>query len=160
MSFELEPTFSLRPATEEDIDRIMSIEKNAYPNPWTAEAFRLELTKPFSHFLVLTDDQTDNVFAGYIVFWMLFDECHILNVVVHPDWRGLGLARKMIEKARSLSLAKDLKRLFLEVRKSNKAAVALYQKMGFFIDHIKKSFYEDGEDAYFMQLFLDKSNKI
>jgi ribosomal-protein-alanine N-acetyltransferase len=160
MLAELEPTFSLRPATEQDIPKVMEIERVSYPFPWTEEAFIHEFQKPFSHFLVLSDDQTDELIAGYLVFWMLFEECHILNIAVHSNYRGLGFAKQMLSKARDMALQKNLKRMFLEVRKSNVAAVALYQKLGFFIDHIKKNFYEDGEDAYFMQLFLDKSNTI
>lgn len=149
---------SFRPATEEDLVKILEIEKKSYPLPWTEAQFKEELSKPFSHFLVLTDDETDTEIAGYIVYWMLFEEVHILNVTVNLEWRGLGLGQRLIRNAVSDALKKDLKRLFLEVRKSNTAAVALYQKIGFFVDHVKKGFYADGEDAYFMVLFLQQKN--
>lgn len=155
-----EPSFSIRPAAEEDLSKIIELEKKCYPFPWTLEAFRMEFTKPFSNFLVLTDDETDSVIAGYIVYWLMFDECHILNVATDPEWRGLGFAEKLIRQAINSALRKDAKKVFLEVRKSNAGAIALYQKLGFFIDHIKKNFYEDGEDGYFMLLYLDKANKF
>jgi len=155
-----EDSFSFRPATEDDLPAILKIERQCYKIPWTEEAFRQELTKPFSSFLVVTDDATDSIIMGYIVFWPLFDESHILNVTVNPEWRGLGLAQRLVRHVISASLKKEMKRVFLEVRKSNTAAIALYQKLSFYIDHVKKSFYEDGEDAYFMVLYLDKPNKF
>jgi ribosomal-protein-alanine N-acetyltransferase len=155
--------FSIRNATEDDLEAILKIEKLSYPPPaiaWSRDAFVVELDKPFAQFLVLTDDETDSVIGAYIVYWQLFDETHILNVAVSPDWRGLGFATRLIRHAINSAVQKEMKRVFLEVRKSNAAAAALYQKLGFFIDHIKPSFYENGEDAYFMVLYLNRSNKF
>lgn len=152
--------FSIRPASEDDLPKILEIERKCYRTAWSEDAFRVELTKPFSRFLVFTDDETDEVVAGYIVYWMMFDECHVLNVAIDPEWRGLGLAETLMRQAINDAVRKDLQRVFLEVRKSNAAATGLYQKLGFFIDHIKKNFYEDGEDAYFMALYLNRSNKF
>ncbi|MBI3555100.1 MAG: ribosomal protein S18-alanine N-acetyltransferase [Deltaproteobacteria bacterium] len=158
-----EENFSVRPATEDDLAAILDIERRCYPAPcvpWTADAFRGEIQKQFSHFLVLTDDETDSVIAGYIVYWLLFDECHILNVAIHPDWRGQAFGTRLIRNAINDAVKKEVKRVFLEVRKSNAGAVALYQKLGFFVDHIKSAFYENGEDCYFMILYLDQPNKF
>ena len=154
----MESNFSIRPATEDDLPAILEIENSVYPIPWTAEQFKAEIEKPFANVLVLTDDDTDQIVAGYVVFWMMFDECHILNVAVHPKWRGLGIGGKLTRIAVDFALKKELKRVFLEVRKSNEAAVKLYQKVGFFIDHIKPRFYDNGEDAYFMVMYLTRPN--
>jgi ribosomal-protein-alanine N-acetyltransferase len=154
------PQFSFRPATEEDLPLILAIEKMAYPLPWKEEAFRAEFTKDYSEFLVLTDDETDSKLVGYIVYWLQGDECHVLNVTVDLNWRGLGLAMRLMRRAIDDAIHKDMQRVFLEVRKSNTAAIALYQKMGFFIDHAKKNFYDNGDDAYFMTLLLNKPNKF
>lgn len=152
------PAFSLRPAVKEDLEEILNIEEKAYPRPWTYDQFKEEFEKPYCSFLALTDDETDNIIAGYIVFWQIFDEVHILNVTVALDWRGLGFGKRLIRHAIDEGLRKDSKRVILEVRKSNDAAVTLYQKLGFYIDHIKKSFYSDGEDAYFMVLYLQQKS--
>ena len=149
---------SLRPATEEDLNAVLKIEAQSYPTPWTREQFKEEMQKPFANFLVLTDDETDSTVAGYVIYWIMFDEAHILNVTSALDWRGLGIGTRLVRHVISHALKKEVKKVFLEVRKSNSAAVALYQKVGFFIYHVKKSFYSDGEDAYFMQLFLEKQN--
>src|SRR4051794_21305727 len=91
--------FSLRPATEDDVEKIARIEGNAHAAPWTEENVRTELAKPYAHFLVMSDDETDSIIAGYICFWMMFDECQILNVAVDRPYRRLGLARQMVRWA-------------------------------------------------------------
>ena len=145
-------TLSLRPATSDDIEAVLRIEKSSYKFPWSPGNFLEELRQPQSHFLVYTDDETDSIVAGYIVFWDLKDETHILNVAVALDWRGLGMGKKLVSQAINHAYREKHKRVFLEVRTSNNGAIALYESMGFIKDHVKKSFYSDGEDAQFMML--------
>jgi ribosomal-protein-alanine N-acetyltransferase len=145
---------SLRPATEEDIPQLLEVERHVHVAPWTADNFKGEMGKPYSQVLLLTDDETDSKVIGYIVFWLMFDECQILNVAVDLPYRGLGHAKKMIRRVIDLALKKDIKRAILEVRKTNLPAVQLYQSLGFGITQIKKGFYSNGEDAYQMSLDL------
>jgi ribosomal-protein-alanine N-acetyltransferase len=151
----MDQAFSLRPATTEDLKPVLQIENHLYPSPWTEENFKAELIKPYSHFLVLTDDETDTQIAGYIVFWTLFDECQILNIAVDLPFRGMGFAKQMLRKAASLAINKGIRKLVLDVRKSNMAAIQLYQNLNFSITHIRKGFYSNGDDAYQMTLSLE-----
>lgn len=154
--YELErESYHLRPATEADLPRILEIERQAYPFPWTEDAFKNELIKPFSNVMVLIDEKDDVSLIGYIVYWLLFDEAHVLNVTVDPQARRKGLGQRLMKRVMTDAHRKDMKRIFLEVRTSNAAAIALYKKLGFFEDHVKKGFYEDGEDAFFMIRYLD-----
>jgi [ribosomal protein S18]-alanine N-acetyltransferase len=145
---------SLRPATEDDLLPIVKIEHKSYQAPWSEESLRAELTKPYSHFLVLTDDETDTQIAGYIVFWMLHGDCQILNVVVDLPVRGTGLAQRMIGHVVSLALKQGFSKITLDVRKSNTPAIQLYQKLKFSITQVRKAYYSNGEDAYQMTLDL------
>ena len=147
--------FSLRPATSDDLHHVIQIEQKVYVSPWTESQFQLELAKPYSHFLLLTDDETDTNIAGYIVCWIMYDECQILNLAVDLPYRGLGLAKMMMRKAMVLASKKGIKKITLEVRKSNLAAIHLYQELHFIIIHVRKNFYSDGEDAYSMVLSLE-----
>jgi ribosomal-protein-alanine N-acetyltransferase len=151
----MELKLSLRPATTEDIPNILAIENKVHVAPWNEGHFLSELTKPYSQFLVMTDDETDELITGYVVFWILFDECQILNIAVDLPYRGLGIAKQMVRKAAALAFKKGIKKVVLDVRKSNMAAVQLYQGMNFSITHIRKGFYTNGEDAYQMTLNLD-----
>ncbi len=148
--------FSLRPGTEDDLQPILQIEKGSYPYPWSEASFKEELQKQFSNFWVLTDDKTDSKLIAYAVFWLLFDECHILNIAVHLDWRNLGAGTFLVRKIIQEAMNKGKKKVFLEVRKSNTAAINMYKKLGFFTDHIRKEFYSDKEDACFMVLYFEQ----
>lgn len=150
-------TFSLRPATSDDIPAILDMERRVHIAPWGEENFKFELTKPYSQFLVMTDDETDEQVAGYIIYWVLFDECQILNVVVDNPYRGLGMAKKMIRQAAQSALQKGIKKINLEVRKSNLAAIQLYQGQRFTITQVRRNFYSNGEDAYQMTLHLNEN---
>lgn len=149
-----EQKWSLRPATLDDLEKMVQIETQVHVAPWTLEHFRSELEKPYSQVLVLTDDETDTEIAAYIVIWFMFDECQILNIVVDTPHRGLGFGKMMIRKAVSLAGNRGIQKLSLEVRKSNLPAIQLYQAVGFVILHVRKSFYSNGEDAYLMSLSL------
>lgn len=148
-------SFSLRPATADDLPLILEIERRVHVAPWGEENFRFELSKPYSRFLLLTDDETDSKIVGYIIYWVLFDECQILNVVVDPPFRGKGFAKRMMRQAAQEALQRDIKKVSLEVRKSNTSAIQLYQGLHFVITHVRRGFYSNGEDAYLMTLHLE-----
>ncbi len=148
---------SLRPATPEDLPLVLEIERKVHSAPWGLAEFEAELAKPYCNFLLFTDDETDTQVLGYIVFWLMFDECTVLNVAVDLPHRGLGLAKQMIQSAVKAAIRKDIRKILLEVRKSNQAAIQLYQSQNFVITHVRKGFYSDGEDAYQMALYLQNS---
>jgi ribosomal-protein-alanine N-acetyltransferase len=148
-------SFSVRPATEDDLAQLAEMEKRVHVAPWTEEHFRAELGKPYSQTLLLTDDETDTRIAGYIVFWLTPDHAEILNVAVDLPFRGLGHAKALIRKVGTLASQKGLKKVLLSVRKSNLAAIQLYQKLNFTIHAIRKGFYSNGEDSYEMVLSLE-----
>ena len=81
---------------------------------------------------------------------------HITSLSVMRSWRRLGVAEKLMRRA-SENMAGVFKAQFvsLHVRKSNRAAFALYRdRLGFEIRDIEKKYYADGEDAYAMRLAL------
>lgn len=153
-------SFSLRPATLEDLPKLLAIEARSHSAPWAEEHFLSELAKPYARVLLLSDDETDERVAGYIVYWVAFDECQILNVTVDPEYRGLGFGRRLVGQAVREAIQKEMKRVTLDVRKSNEAAIHLYQACKFVISHVRKTFYSDGEDAYQMDLFLGEGAQL
>ena len=154
----MEKRFSLREATAEDLPRLVAIEQTVHSGPhvkWTEAHFQAEIEKPYSKIWVLTDDETDTEVAAFLVFWMMYDECQILNIAVDIPFRGRGYAQLLIRKAIDQALKAGLKRAILDVRKGNTPAIQLYQKLRFTVQHVRKGFYTDGEDAYGMVLSLE-----
>jgi len=154
---EKDEVWSLRPATSEDLETLAVIEGRTHPAPWTLEHFQEELAKPHSRILILTDDETDSLIAGYIVFWMMADSAEILNVVVDLPYRGRGLAKRLVEQVKREAIQDLMRRVILDVRVTNTAAVHLYQQLRFGIRSVRKRFYSNGEDAYEMELLLEGS---
>jgi [ribosomal protein S18]-alanine N-acetyltransferase len=152
-----EKEWAIRPATHDDLNSIMLVEQRVHAFPWDLEAFKGEFKKNYSHFLVITDDETDSIVAGYIVFWLLFDECQILNLAVDTSHRGMGHAKRLVRQAVKMAVKADLRKVTLEVRKSNQPAIELYQGLGFTIRHVRKAFYSNGEDAYVMGIEIDSA---
>jgi ribosomal-protein-alanine N-acetyltransferase len=129
----------------EDIGRVLEIEKLSFKDPWSRFAFESELLNIDSIFLKA---MIGNDMVGYIIVRKLVDEYHIMNVAVAPEERKQGVAQALLDHViKNLSSGKLL---LLEVRKSNKAAIALYQKNGFSVLHTRKTYYSDGEDAIVM----------
>lgn len=146
---------SLRPITDDDLPPVLEMESRLHVAPWSEKHLRAEMEKPYSHILVLTDDETDSRIFGFIVFWLLHEDCQILNVVVDLPYRGQGLAKRMVRQAISLATREGAKRALLDVRKDNLPAVQLYQALGFTITRVQKAYYSNGEDAYQMALELE-----
>lgn len=149
------PATSIRPATSDDLDTVVAIEARVHLAPWTKANFEGESEKPYSTTWVLTDDETDSKVFAYLVFWALDDSIEILNLAVDLPYRGLGLAKLILQNVIREGVQRGAKRLILDVRKSNLPATSLYQRAGFVITQYRKAFYSNGEDAYHMSLPLD-----
>jgi ribosomal-protein-alanine N-acetyltransferase len=143
---------SLRPATLDDVPQIQKIESASYPAPWTSAQFETELGTPHSRFLVLTDDETDEFILGYVIYWVQVEGVSLLNVAVHPEWRGLGNAERLMRAMINETVRDEIPRIILEVRASNAGAIRLYHSLGFIQTHERKKFYQDGETALVMEL--------
>lgn len=161
MTESIPTTVSLRPATAEDLNQVSKIESISHQAPWTYDHLKAELSKPHSCFWVLTDDETDEIICGYIVFWVVEKEARLLNICVPREYRGQGYAKQMLRQAIDHVRRAGASRFTLEVRKSNLGAIALYQNHGFLITRILKGLYSDGEDAYEMEFSVgDETLKL
>jgi ribosomal-protein-alanine N-acetyltransferase len=145
------PNLSPRPACLEDLDSVLKIEESSHPRPWSRTGFEKELSTPWSRFLVLTDDETDTRIFAYIVYWIQVEGVSLLNVTVAPEWRGMGLSRKLMQLMIQETIREEIPRILLEVRESNQTAIRLYESCGFKKTHERKGFYADGESAWVME---------
>jgi ribosomal-protein-alanine acetyltransferase len=89
--------------------------------------------------------------CGYIGFWIVFEELHVLNVAVHPDWRRRGVATCLVRTVFGSAIAKGVTRGLLEVRASNLSAQRLYTRFGFQVIARRSGYYtQPTEDALIM----------
>ena len=152
MSTHSEPGVSLRPAVTDDLKQIMEIEVQSYPEPWKKTHFLDEMQKSYARILVLTDDDTDMIVIGYIVYWVQSSGISLLNVTVDPKWRGFAFGMKLMQAMIKEAVHEDIPRIILEVRESNAHAISLYQQIGFKETHQRKKFYSNGENAIVMEI--------
>lgn len=86
---------SVRPATLADLPAILSIERIAFSDPWTADAFRSMLGQ--DHVLT-TVAERDGGLVGYSVAWAVGDEAELANLAVAPEHRGTGVAKRLLDQ--------------------------------------------------------------
>lgn len=139
---------TIEPMQPGDLDQVMEIETVSYANPWTRGGVETELARSVTVSLVMKE--AGNVIA-YLIFWMLQEEIHILNLAVRPEWRELGLGRFFLEYMFNWGEKLGVRQAFLEVRVSNLAARKLYKSAGFVKVGLRENYYAaENEDALLM----------
>ena len=131
-----------------DLPSVISIERRSFPAPWSLAMFVLELSKPSGICLAATDG---NELLGYLVCSRYEQVWHLMNVAVDPERRRAGIARRLI--SRLVEEAGGKLPFTLEVRVSNRPAIAMYERLGFRSAGVRPRYYQDnGEDALIMWL--------
>jgi [ribosomal protein S18]-alanine N-acetyltransferase len=151
------PALEIRAMTAADLPRVLEIEQVAFRNPWSAELLRRELGHDWSTILVAEEPgpRGQVTLVGFVIFWIVHDELHVLNVATAPEHRNRGVARRVLEAALDTGRRKHCTFATLEVRRSNAAALGLYRDFGFRPVGIRPNYYVDeGEDAIVMVLDL------
>lgn len=133
----------------DDIEDIISIERLSFRIPWTKNAFIQEIKN--NKLALYISAKIGNKVVGYAGMWIILDEAHITNIVVHPEFRRVKIGSKLLEKLINISKEKGITKMTLEVKKRNKVARHLYKKYGFEEAGIRKEYYpDDGDDAVIM----------
>lgn len=137
------------PMQPDDLDRVMVAETQIYPFPWTRGNFADSLVSGHRAWVARARGQL----VGYGVVTITLDEAQLLNISVVPERQGEGLGRQLIDHLMADARACRAARMFLEVRPSNRAGRALYERCGFLQVGLRKGYYPaaDGrEDALVM----------
>ena len=133
---------------KEDLEEVAAIEQQIFSLPWSKQAFEESLDNKNTLFIVAKSEEK---IAGYCGIYISFEEGNISNVAVAPAFRRKGIAENMIKDLLKEAAKKGVTSVFLEVRKTNVAAIALYEKSGFREVGVRKDFYDKPkEDALIM----------
>jgi ribosomal-protein-alanine N-acetyltransferase len=143
--------------TRIDLSEVTAIEQTSFRDPWSRAAFEAEMEKPYAGLKVARVKTLARPLAGYVCFWLVVDELQITNIAVHPHYRRRGLGKHLLTHALQLGNHTGARSAVLEVGWTNRAAQALYEKLGFVTLHSRPSYYpESHEDALVMGLSLEK----
>jgi ribosomal-protein-alanine N-acetyltransferase len=152
---------SIRRAGLTDVRSLWEIEKLSYSFPWSLWCFLAEYAHSKSTILVAGPPPPENwETRGYIIFWLVADEMHLLNLAVHPTHRRQGISRSLLTAALNQAYTQGAAVAWLEVRPSNQAALSLYQSFGFKEVGVRPGYYTDnGEDALIYAFYRDQRNQ-
>jgi len=117
----------IRLALRSDLDAIMRVEQAAHSHPWAASIMQRYLEKPDTCWVW----EEQGVIQAHSVVSAVAGEAELLTIAVHPEMQGKGLGRKMLGQVIEQAQRHQAEQIFLEVRESNSAAIALYENSGF-----------------------------
>jgi ribosomal-protein-alanine N-acetyltransferase len=141
---------AMRPA---DLDEVMAIENAIYTHPWTRGNFADSLRAGYD----CRTWRAEGELVGYFILMSAAGEAHLLNLSVAVRHQRSGHGRALLREAVELARRRGARSLFLEVRPSNAAAQALYQRAGFRRVGVRKGYYPSHsgrEDALVLSLAL------
>ena len=145
----------IRLATIEDAHAIYEIEQQSFSLPWRLESVLAELEGAENKLYMVICEE--NHIVGYAGAWLVYDEGQITNIAVLPSARGKGYGSKLTKQLINECFSRGMHEIFLEVRISNLAALAMYRNLGFSVKGIRKDYYsEPTEDAYIMSLVSEE----
>ena len=153
MSAQLDIFPLYRRMTAADLDTVMEIENRIYPYPWTRGHFVDSLTAGYHCWIA----DLRGTIVGYSVAAIAAGEAHLLNLSIAAEWQRRGLGAELLRFIAKLAQDYAVERIFLEVRPSNAAALALYRRAGFRTIGVRRAYYpahSGREDAVVLELAL------
>ena len=134
-----------------DLDAMMGIEVAAHSHPWKSETMGKALERHHCWGIF-----NDDGLLGFAIVSRVLDEAELLDMAIHPKCQGQGLGRKLLDRVLDW-VAERARRIYLEVRESNAAAIDLYLGAGFVELGVRPNYYPatiGREDALLMAMEL------
>ncbi|NOT82509.1 MAG: ribosomal protein S18-alanine N-acetyltransferase [Gallionella sp.] len=147
----------MREMTLADIDAVLRIEQSVQAYPWSPGNFTDALMNGY----VCCVDERDDEICSYAVLMMGVEEAELLTIGAAESQQRRGFGRSMLNGMLAKARDKNMQRMFLEVRASNAAAIALYRTVGFSEVGLRRGYYQNiqgSEDAVVMALDLTGGN--
>lgn len=151
-----EVPIQIRRMNHSDLPLVSDIERRSYEFPWSHGVFRDCLLAGY----YCTVLERGSYVVGYAILSVAAGEAHILNLCIDPQYRRLGYADRLLREILHRARAAEVSEIFLEVRPSNLAALALYRKRGFRQIASRPSYYQakgGREDASVLSLKIKKA---
>ncbi|MCL5985636.1 MAG: ribosomal protein S18-alanine N-acetyltransferase [Actinobacteria bacterium] len=140
--------FSIEPMMKDDLNEVAEMESRIFPSPWTRSQFKAEISNPFCHYMVA---KMAGKVIGYVGFVGVEDEGYITNIAVEHGYRRKGVGTLLITHVFEKAIELGVKKLLLDVRRSNTNAQRFYRRFGFAEVSVRRRYYSDNlEDAIVM----------
>jgi ribosomal-protein-alanine N-acetyltransferase len=136
-----EPPATVREMNHDDLSMVSDIERRSYEFPWSHGVFRDCLLAGYQCLALIREDRV----AGYAILSVAAGEAHILNLCVDLEFRSLGYGEQLLDELLYRARSSSVLEIFLEVRPTNKTAMALYRKKGFHQIAARPAYYQANE---------------
>lgn len=138
----------IRELKAEDAAAAAEIEYQSFPDPWSQNGILDTVSNP-STVCLLAEKAGKAV--GYLFAYRAGDEAEIARIAVAGEQKRQGVGKSLMRTLEEIGKKKQIRRLLLDVRESNREARAFYEKMAFQEDGVRRGFYQDPpEDAVLM----------
>ena len=140
----------IRPMEIDDLKKVLEIEKQSFPVPWTYDLFFSELTRNrYARYFVL---EKDREIIGYLGLWHKGASFHITNIAITEKFRRKGYGKNFLKFIEKIAVTYKIKKISLEVGSSNCIAQDMYRKYGYKVIRFLRNYYqEEKEDALVME---------
>jgi [ribosomal protein S18]-alanine N-acetyltransferase len=122
---------------------VMQIEQQSYPKPWSPGVFTTELAEAKAGRRVYLVAKIDGELVGYGGLMLVVDEGHVSNIAVDPRYRRRRIGARVLAELLWAARERECVAVSLEVRVSNTAARALYERFGFAAEGVRRKYYEN-----------------
>ena len=139
--------YSIRRAIPDDTKELAQLELRCFDNDiLSTRSFRHLISKGHAAILVA---ETEASMIGYVLVLFHRNTCmaRMYSLAVDPEWRGKGIAQRLIHDAEDDALSRGVVSMRLEVRQDNQAAQRLYHSLGYREFAVFPDYYEDHMDA-------------
>ena len=128
-----------------DVDSIMKIESSGIAHPWTRDSIEALIND--ENKIAMKAFLDDDSVVAYVGASYVLDEAEIGNICVLPEYRGMGMGKRLLNALMDELKSRGIATVFLEVESDNTNAIALYEKAGFNKYNSRKNYYGEGRDA-------------
>lgn len=147
--------YIIRLATTEDAKSLSAMEQAIFTDPRSEATFRSSIELDDNAVAIVAE--SDGLVIAYADVYRAYDELQLNNIAVQPEYRGNHIAENMMNILKESTRELGCIAITLEVRKSNEAAIRLYEKCGFYKVGIRENYYLDnGEDAILMDCRIEQ----
>lgn len=138
---------TIRKMRFDDIDKVYALEAELFPNPWPRSFFEHDLA--VKNTLAFIVEYKERV-VGYSLASCSNSAFHITNIAVNKECQREGIGTELMNRLEKIALDRGCTYAYLEVRTDNKAAIKMYQRLGYSIVRKQELYYINGDDAYVM----------
>jgi ribosomal-protein-alanine N-acetyltransferase len=153
-------SYMIRKSTFEDLELVKEVNEKELPEDYPFFFYKSILDNYPESFLVACAKEDTSKVIGYVMWRIertpsknslrLVNKGHLVSIAVSQEYRRLGIGSALLSSSMPEIKTHNISEYVLEVRVSNYGAISLYEGLNFKTEGIKKKYYRDGENAYYM----------